>query len=52
MVDAARIGRGVAGQDGHTSNEMCSLPNRISSSCRPSLFFCGHFESSSLHSVS
>ena len=27
---------------------MCSLPMRISSSCRPSLFFCGHFVSSSL----
>lgn len=31
-----------------TSNEMCSLPNRISSSCLPSLFFCGHLVSSSL----
>lgn len=31
-----------------TSKEMCSLPSRISSSWRPSLFFCGHFESSSL----
>ena len=27
---------------------MCSLPSLISSSCRPSLFFSGHFESSSL----
>lgn len=32
---------------------MCSLPRRISNSCRPSLFFCGHFVSSSLlHMVS
>lgn len=30
-----------------TSNDMCSVPNRISNSWRPSLFFCGHFESSS-----
>lgn len=30
-----------------TSNEMCSLPNLISSSCFPSLFFWGHFVSSS-----
>ena len=30
------------------SNDICSLPNRISSSCRPSLFLGGHFESSSL----
>lgn len=27
---------------------MCSLPSLISSSCLPSLFFCGHFVSSSL----
>lgn len=33
---------------GQTSNEMCSLPSRISSSCRPSLFFSGHLVSSSL----
>lgn len=32
-----------------TSKEMCSLPNLISSSCLPSLFFTGHFESSSLY---
>lgn len=31
-----------------TSNEIWSLPIRISSSCLPSLFFWGHFESSSL----
>lgn len=30
---------------------MCSLPSRISSSWRPSLFFCGHRVSSSLGSV-
>lgn len=35
-----------------TSKEMCSLPNLISSSCRPSLFFCGHLVSSSLYEVS
>ena len=32
----------------HTSKEICSLPNRISNSCRPSLFFWGHLLSSSL----
>ena len=31
-----------------TSKDMCSLPSLISSSWRPSLFFSGHFESSSL----
>lgn len=37
---------------GPTSNEICSLPIRISNSCRPSLFFGGHLESSSLRRVS
>ena len=32
-----------------TSKEICSLPIRISNSCRPSLFFWGHLLSSSLH---
>ena len=35
-----------------TSKEICSLPSRISNSCRPSLFFCGHLLSSSLFIVS
>lgn len=34
-----------------TSNEICSFPRRISSSWRPSLFFWGHFASSSLPGV-
>ena len=39
-------------RDERTSKEMCSLPSLISSSWRPSLFFCGHFVSSSLRLVS
>ena len=35
-----------------TSNDMCSFPHLISSSWRPSLFFSGHLESSSLASLS
>jgi len=43
-----KFGRPVETNRSHTSKEMCSLPNRISSSCLPSLFFWGHLVSSSL----